>query len=701
MTINKRITIILSVFFIGTIVVTLAISHSVIQERFLEIEKQTVNENINRVVNTLSNDIYELSCLNADWSAWDDTYEFINNSDKDYIDSNLVDETFTNLDLNLMMFVNLSGDIIYEKAFDLESEEEISVPEDIYEFVSYGSILVNHIETDSSVSGIILSPDNPMLVTSEPIIKSNDGGPVRGALIFGRYLDESVTSNLAERTELSIDVFRLDHPDEFSGLDDVLSKINDENPFYIAALDRENVAGYTVLEDIFGSPAILLRINMPRSIYRQSITTLATYTSIIFVACIILGVLTLILLNKLFLRRLLEVKNDIKRIGQEKDISKRVATSGNDEISVLAADINNMLDDLEEAQDKVKYMGFHDDLTGLYNRAYFEEELGRLDTKRHLPFSIVVGDINGLKLINDAFGYIKGDEIIKEMSKLLKGCFRKEDIIARWGGGGFIIILPNIDEKNTLKIIERMKGYCNKTTSEMIPLSISIGVSTKENPSQDIKNIIKEAEDMMCRHKLIEQQSTRSSIISSLEKALEERDYETKEHMARMRNYVQKMGEKLKLTDGQLDELNLLATLHDIGKIAIADSIILKPGKLNDKEWELVKKHPEIGYRISQSSLQLAPIARAILSHHENWDGSGYPNGLRKNEIPLISRIISIVDAYDAMTNDRPYKKAVSEEEALEELRRCSGTQFDPNLVKVFIDRVLNDRDDIKKRGLL
>src|SRR3989304_8907803 len=596
-----------------------------------------------------------------------------------------------------MILLNLSVNTVYEKAFDLESEEEISIPEDMYEYIFYNDILVNHIESGDSISGIVLLPANPMLIASEPILTSNDEGPNRGALIFGRYFDESVISSLAKKTELSIDVFRLDRPDEFGESSDVLSKINDEKPFYIAALDSKNIAGYTLLEDIFGRPAILLRINMPRDIYRQSITTLVTFTSIIFIICIFLGALTLILLNKTFLKRLLELGNDVRHIGKEKDISKRIATKGNDEISVLANDINSMLNDLEKTQDKVKYMSFHDSLTGLYNRPYFEEELKRLDNKRHLPLSIVIGDINGVKLINEAFGYEKGDELINKISKILKNCFRAGDIIARWGCGEFIIVLPNTVEKDTLKIIERIKKSCKKNSTKTMPLSISIGVFTKRNSSQNIGDIIKKAEDMMCRNKLIERQSARSSIISSLEKTLEERDYETKEHIKRMKTYAKQMGKKLKLPDGQLDELNLLAALHDIGKIAIADSIILKPGKLNDEEWKHIKKHPDIGYRISQSSLQLVPISKAILTHHEYWDGSGYPNGLRKNEIPFISRIISIVDAYDAMTSDRPYRKAMSKGDAIKELKRCSGTQFDPDLVKFFIDKVLSSKKNYQK----
>src|SRR4030042_2568151 len=312
MTIKKRIIVILSIFFIGTIIITLAISSLIIQKRFLEIENQTVSTNINRVINTFSNDIYEISYLNKDWSAWDDTYEFIDDGNKNYIDSNLVDSTFANLGLNLMMFVNLSGNIIYDKAFDLESEESVLIPENMYNSIFYNDILVNNIKSGSSISGIVLLPENPMLIASEPILKSNDEGPTRGALIFGRYLNESAISNLDEKPDLSIDVFRLDRPDEFSESSDVLSKINDENPFYITALDSKNIAGYTALEDIFGRPAILLRINMTKDIYQQSIATLVTFTSIIFIVYIFLGVLTLILFNKTLLKRLLELGNNVR-----------------------------------------------------------------------------------------------------------------------------------------------------------------------------------------------------------------------------------------------------------------------------------------------------------------------------------------------------------------------------------------------------
>ncbi len=341
--------------------------------------------------------------------------------------------------------------------------------------------------------------------------------------------------------------------------------------------------------------------------------------------------------------------------------------------------------EVKKVEEQLRYLSFHDKLTDLYNRAYFEEEVKRLDTKRALPLSVVIGDINGLKLINDAFGHSRGDELLKKIAGIFKKQFREDDIIARWGGDEFSILLPNTSEDNTLKIIKRIKEACKRNSTRIMPLSISIGSATKKDVKQNIEKVLKDAEDLMYRHKLIEHQSARSSVIASLEKALEEKDYETEDHIKRMKDFTAKFGKKLNLNSSRLDELNLLVALHDIGKIAIADSILPKPSELTSEEWKVIKKHPEVGYHIAESSLELAPIAEGILYHHEWWNGKGYPRGLKKEKIPLISRVIAIIDAYDAMTHERPYRKALSRKQAVDELKKGSGIQFDPQLVKVFI----------------
>ncbi|HEY4663141.1 MAG TPA: HD domain-containing phosphohydrolase [Candidatus Humimicrobiaceae bacterium] len=353
-------------------------------------------------------------------------------------------------------------------------------------------------------------------------------------------------------------------------------------------------------------------------------------------------------------------------------------------LKLLGEIIANALE-RKEAEKEIKYLSLKDKLTGLYNRAYFEEEIKRLNTKRQLPLSIIMGDVNGLKIINDTFGHREGDKLLKKIARIIKSCCREEDIIARWGGDEFSILLPKTIEDDAEEILNRIRDVCFKTGDQKIPVSVSLGTSTKKVHDYDIRMTVKEAEDWMYRRKLLERRSISSSIIASLERTLQEKSYETEEHAVRLKDMALVLGQSLKLTENKLNELILLSALHDIGKIAIPDDILMKKGKLTRKEWGIVKRHPEIGFNITASSPQLVPIADAVLSHHEWWNGNGYPRGLRGEDIPLVSRIISIVDSYDVMTHDRAYRKAISKEKAMEELERFAGTQFDPTLVNIFL----------------
>ncbi len=338
-----------------------------------------------------------------------------------------------------------------------------------------------------------------------------------------------------------------------------------------------------------------------------------------------------------------------------------------------------------KAEKEIKYLSYHDTLTGLYNRAYLDKQLSNPDMENKLPVSIIVGDVNGLKLANDAFGHYEGDKLLIRTADILKCACRKGDIISRCGGDEFTILLPKTTEKDTMKIIQQVKMECHKYADEIIQPSIALGAITKKDHGQDIYELVKMAENRMYRNKLLEGKSARSSIISSLKRTVWEKNHETGDHTQRLQELALGVGTLLGMSSNELDELNLLAALHDIGKVGIPDHILLKPGPLSDIEWDTMKKHCEIGYRIAQSSPDLTPIATGIFTHHERWDGRGYPQGLQGEDIPLIARIIAVVDAYDVMLNERPYKKAISHNEAIKELKRCAGSQFDPKIVDLFI----------------
>lgn len=341
--------------------------------------------------------------------------------------------------------------------------------------------------------------------------------------------------------------------------------------------------------------------------------------------------------------------------------------------------------DRREADESIKYLSFHDKLTGVYNRAFFEEQLKRIDIRREHPVSLILGDVNGLKLINEAMGSGEGDKLLKTVAKLFESSCRQGDYVARWGGDEFIILLSGCDKANAKKVLERIKNTCTQSQELPIQVSVSLGAASKKKSTRKMEELIKEAEDKMYRNKLFASTSARSSFINSLEKTLWTRSHETKEHCHRMQKMAQKIARAIGLSDSELDNLKLMATLHDIGKIAIPNSILDKPGKLSSEEWEYIRKHPEIGYRIALSSPELTPIAEGILNHHERWDGKGYPRGNKGECIPLISRIIAIIDTYDVMINGRPYQKPFAKEDVLAEISRCAGTQFDPALAEVFV----------------
>ncbi|OFW61325.1 MAG: hypothetical protein A2Z35_04735 [Actinobacteria bacterium RBG_19FT_COMBO_36_27] len=390
--------------------------------------------------------------------------------------------------------------------------------------------------------------------------------------------------------------------------------------------------------------------------------------------------------EKLFITRLKKKDGTVVWV----EISPRVIYEGS--TPLYYEGIVRNIDERKKSEEEIRHLSYHDFLTDTYNRYFFEEELKRLDSERLYPISIVIVDINGFKLINDTFGHEKGDEILKNTARILKTCFRKEDIVARYGGDEFIVLLPSTSAVVAASIVERVHDLFKFDSYKEFIMSLSMGITTKESIEQDINKLIGVAEDNMYKHKLIEKQSLHSSIISSLEKALEERNYETHEHMHRMKVLALELGRKLQLSEDKLDELSLVSSLHDIGKIAISDNIILNPSKLTNEEFEIMKRHTEIGFRIANSYSGLASISNAILSHHERWDGKGYPMGSIGKSIPKIARIISIIDAYDAMTNDRPYRKAHSKEYAVKELLKNAGRQFDPVLVEQFVSMIENEK---------
>ncbi|MDF2614854.1 MAG: diguanylate cyclase [Clostridia bacterium] len=358
----------------------------------------------------------------------------------------------------------------------------------------------------------------------------------------------------------------------------------------------------------------------------------------------------------------------------------------------VVSTLTNITDSKNHEQEIV-FLSYSDKLTGLSNRAYMEKQFEALDNDKTSNYFIIMGDLNGLKLTNDAFGHKEGDRLLYIVSNLLKESCAGDDIISRWGGDEFIILIKNKDEHYISYLIHRIKSACTQVVDFHFKISIALGYAKKDENNPDTESVMSLAEDRMYRNKLIEDKSARSATISSLSRTLHEKHSETEQHTMRIRNLSLSLGERLRLPQDKLDELELLALLHDIGKIGIPDHILMKPAKLTSEEWYIMKTHSEIGYRIAKSTPELSHIADEILSHHERFDGTGYPNGLRGEDIPILARIINIVDSFDVMTHKRVYKDASNTDYAIEELKRCSGTQFDPFIANEFISLLTENAD--------
>lgn len=341
----------------------------------------------------------------------------------------------------------------------------------------------------------------------------------------------------------------------------------------------------------------------------------------------------------------------------------------------------------KKVEENLKRLSFRDILTGLYNRTYFEKKAKELLNEKYLPVGVIMGDANGLKLVNDTLGHSQGDELLKLIANVLRDvCNKKEQLIFRTGGDEFVILIPNTNDYECESIIRKIFKQCKTYKHDLIDVSISLGSAITDNVNKSIYDALKEADDNVYRQKLLQKNSLNSSMMYSLQMGLQAKSLETEEHTDRVLKHSLAIGEKLMLPISVMDELTIVAKLHDIGKIGISEEILLKSTNLTEKEFEIVKTHAEKGYRIIKASSQLDNVAKGVLAHHERWDGTGYPLKLKGESIPLTSRIISIADSYDVMTNNTIYKRPLSKKDAIEEIIRCSGKQFDPHIVNVFVE---------------
>jgi len=360
----------------------------------------------------------------------------------------------------------------------------------------------------------------------------------------------------------------------------------------------------------------------------------------------------------------------------------RLRQTEQNEVLVIIRDISERY----QFENQLRIMAETDYDTGLMNRRKFETELKSYEDKVDFSLGLIVFDIDGLKGINETLGHFEGDRVIKVVANKITQLFHDAVCMGRIGGNEFGVAYVNTGQKEMelrCDAFKTMIADYNKGNS--YDFTVSYGISHSLGEPIVLSRLFQTADYNLYNNKLLKDNSSKSALVRSLMKALEAKDYITEGHAERMTENAIRIGQLLGLEQHRLDQLTLLTKFHDLGKVGIPDNILKKEGPLTPDEWKIMETHTTIGKRIASVSPELNSISELILMHHEKYDGTGYPLEIQGEVIPLECRILSLVDAFDAMTNDRPYRKALSFQQAIDEIRRCSGSQFDPELVELFV----------------
>lgn len=690
-------------------------------KRYNELESHNMISKVKQAEKVLNNEMYDIGILLKDYSTWDEAYENVNNKNISWFNINYTEWLPEYNNIDIIAVINTNKEIIIRYGIEENEINELmkekSLSALLYDKPSY--------EKEYFLTGFKILNGDLYIVAAAPMLKRDFSGPQNSVVFFARKVDEKVIQEIERESGINAIIKYNDKlvlkPETQGLLNKNNKKIDDiSKDKYIKIEKNYKIAGlpiYDIAKNKIGGIYIL-----------NTKSTMSSTMDLIRKNGHIVGIMSLILIiiislhsrDKL-IKPIYDLENQIKRMSENTTLG-HVKVTGAEEIENLANSFNKMATSLlihKTENENLRRISITDVLTSLYNHRYFFDYFNQCIEKKIHEISVIFLDIDHFKMVNASFGHVIGDSVIVEISKIIRDRLSGIDGIFRFGGEEFVAVLKGIEttqaynlaEGIRLNILESDKIQKN---SNVFPITVSIGISSYPRDGLLPEDVVEKADRAMGYSKQkgrnlttiynqeIDRQLKESHLefvnqemlldaVFSLTAAIDAKDSYTEKHSESVARYSLLMAEKMNLSQNDKYILRIGGILHDCGKIGIPDEIIHKPGKLSEEEWKVIKNHTVLGSNIVKYVVKTPEIQYCIRNHHERWDGNGYPDRLAGTNIPFHARIVCIADSFHAMVSDRPYRKALTKEEAFDELIRNKGKQFDPELVDIFIDAMKNE----------
>lgn len=687
-----------------------------ISVNFARLEETSIRIRAHEALKGIDGQALQLNKIARDYGIWDDMYENVQTKNIPWIKETLTNWVPKEMEIDLLLIADRNKKVVDQ--FGVIGNSEQSLLSD--------PVISNILKTDYDKpklypAGLKIYQGELYVVAVSPVLKSYYKGTPRGVLILGRKLTPKVIATMKQ--EYGNNVFIsyngkvVASPEEMPHVDKYLKEFGKNHNKDTVQIDRSFIIGCSSIKDISGNIVGRLYIIEPRHLFESTLVLVHRNGYTVLALSIIVILLLSTSLKKFIVSPIKALETQISQMAKGSFLSS-VEIDGPQEINSLADAFNSLSASLHAQKREnvdLKNVSVTDELTSLYNHRFFYEYL-----KSRLPYArkitILFGDIDYFKVINDVHGHVVGDVILREIGRIFKNVLTDDVKVFRYGGEEFAVVLEDYTPEQAFETAEKIRNAVASDSlvqqySGYFPVTISIGMAIYPTDASNIELLVNKADRAMyfakqsgrnrCKFYSPEIDNisgedfanfTRQEMLIdstySLAAAIDAKDSYTEKHSEMVTKFALMLAERMCLSDQDKYMLRIGGLLHDVGKIGLPDHIIHKTGPLTEEDWSIVKNHTLIGSNIAKYIIKAPEIDSCIRHHHERWDGQGYPDRLKGEEISLLARIICIADSYHAMISDRPYRNSRTQEEAFEELRGYSGSQFDPALVEKFIEAV-------------